>query len=65
MTYITPTKHERREWLRVAQAAHAMGMRGLWLDYTTASLNGWKPMPVETFDILQTRYRAWLVSGVL
>jgi hypothetical protein len=64
-SYITPTQHERDEWLRLGQAAHAAGNRMVWLTYTAASVNGCKPMPVDQFDTLQARYRDWLLTGDL
>jgi hypothetical protein len=63
MTSVTPTQHERAEWLRFGQAAHAAGNRTVWLTYTAAWANGGKPMPVDQFDTLQGRYRDWLLSG--
>jgi hypothetical protein len=62
---ITPSAHEKAEWSRMAQAAYLAGHNATGHRYSVAAsipINA--PVPVTTFDSLQTDYRAWLIEGV-
>lgn len=61
---ITPTEHEKREWARLAQAAHNAKLNEIGHEFDLASsLKADQQMDVERFDHLQSGYRGWLNNG--
>lgn len=62
--FMTPTEHEKAQWLRLAQAAYRVGHNAIGHHYSAAaSLCRGCDMPLGTFDKLQSGYRQWLISG--
>lgn len=63
-TTITPTRYEKDEWSRMAQAAYAEGANQAGHRYSVAaSLPSAAQITAEQFDGLQRGYREWLISG--
>ena len=63
---ITPTRHEKLEWARLAQAAYAIDRNDVGHRYSgAASIRDAQSIPVATFDYLQAGYRSWLIDNIL
>jgi len=61
---ITPTRHEKLEWARCAQAAYRHGRNndGHTLS-AAASLSEGMRMSCARFDMVMAIYREWLLNG--
>lgn len=61
---MTPTAHEKSEWQRMARAAYSIGKNAVGHQFSTAaSLADNEALPLNRFDDLQDKYRAWLCFG--
>ena len=64
MTRLTPTPHEKSEWLRMSASAYREGRIATGRHYAQlASLPPRASLRVDVFDHAQSDYRAWLVFG--
>lgn len=64
MTNIAPSAHEKAEWSRLAQAAYAVNLNSIGHKYSgAASIPNNAAIDIGYFDLLQSGYRAWLLSG--
>ena len=62
--FITPTQAEKDEWSRMAQAAYRANRNDLGhLFSAAASIAQNDRVRLDSFDLLQTIYRQWLVFG--
>jgi hypothetical protein len=58
---IRPTRHEKLEWARMAQAAYSAGINRIGHRYSgAASIPDDYALTVARFDELQSGYRDWL-----
>ena len=63
---MTPTRHEKLEWARMAQAAYAIDRNDIGHRFSgAASIRDADDMPLAMFDELQGQYRAWLIDNVM
>ena len=61
---MTPTRHEKLEWSRMAQAAYLAGHNDIGHRYSgAAALRDGQSIPVTRFDALQDGYRTWLIDN--
>lgn len=64
MTTITPTRHEKLEWARCAQAAYRQSKNDVGHTLSAmAALPENTPLRVHQYDCLQAIYRSWLLNG--
>jgi hypothetical protein len=61
---ITPTRAEKLEWARMAQAAYFADRNDVGHRYSAhAALRDGDSIPIYAFDTLQHNYRLWLIDG--
>lgn len=64
MTYITPTRHEKDEWSRMAVYAYKHNDNFTGHRYSRyAALREGERLELSAYDTLMRNYREWLVFG--
>lgn len=59
-----PTRHEKNEWARLANAAYRNGMNAIGHTFSAAAaLPEGAEISTRQFDFYQRVYREWLVFG--
>ena len=60
--YITPTRHQKLEWSRMAQAAYGSDHNDTGHRFSgLASIPDSASLPIDVNDTAMRQYRAWLV----
>lgn len=61
---ITPTRHQKLEWARMAQAAYSTDHN--WTGHRfsgLASIPDSASLPIAVYDTAMNQYRAWLIDN--